>query len=161
MRRLSFCLTILCLLTLTAPAFAVADAEVIKVLPQFLDTNGLSSLSPSLYERDAYQAWLRKHPAERSGLQLAVQWKAAGVDWSQVKLRAELRGVTGNTVTNITLEMPVQKTGLFSSWTELKLVGADFKKLGELAAWRVTLWEGDKQLAEMQSFLWSGVDKGK
>ena len=30
----------------------------------------------------------------------------------------------------------------------------------ELAAWRVTLWEGDKQLAAQQSFLWSSVEEG-
>ena len=65
-----------------------------------------------------------------------------------------------NTITNVTLEMPVRKTGLFSSWTDLKLEGDNFRKLGELAAWRVTLWEADKQLAELQSFLWSGVEKG-
>ncbi len=159
MRRLCFCLTILCLLAVTARPAVAADGKVIKVLPQFLDAKAHASVSPSLYERDAYQAWLRKHPLDRAGLQLAVQWKASAVDWSKVKLRAELRGVTGNSVTNVTLEMPVKKTGLFSTWTYLKLEGDDFQKLGELAAWRVTLWEGGKLLAELQSFLWSGVEK--
>jgi hypothetical protein len=161
MRRLCFCLTILCLLAMTARPAVAADGKVIKVLPQFLDAKGRASLDPSLYERDAYQAWLRKHPLDRAGLQIAVQWKASGVDWSKVKLRAELRGVSGNNTTSVTLELPVRKTGLFSTWTNLKLEGGDFQKLGELAAWRVTLWEGDKLLAELQSFLWSGVEKGK
>jgi hypothetical protein len=30
----------------------------------------------------------------------------------------------------------------------------DFKSLGELTAWRVTLWDGDRQVGEQQSFLW-------
>ena len=149
----------LCLLTLTARTVGAADGKVIKALPQFLDAQGRSALSPSLYDRDAYQAYLRKHPGERAALRLAVQWKAGGVDWSRVKLRAELRGVTGNSITNITLEMPVKKNGLFSSWTDFKIEGEDYRKFGDLAAWRVTLWEGDKQLAELQSFLWTGVEK--
>jgi hypothetical protein len=146
-----------CLLLLTAETISAADAKVLKTLPQFLDAHGRSALSPSLYERDAYQAYLRKHPKEQSGLRLAVQWKAAGVDWSKLKLRAELRGITGNTPHIYTREIPVKKSGLFGNWSEFKMTGEDFRQFGELAAWRVTLWEGDKPLAEQQSFLWSGV----
>ena len=151
----------LCLLAMAATAFGASEGKVIKALPQFLDAKGRASLSPSLYERDAYQAYLRKHPAERMALQLEVQWKAGGVDWSRVKLRAELRGVLGNSLHTTTIELPVKKSGLFSSWTNFKIEGDDFQKFGELAAWRVTLWEGDKQLGELQSFLWSGVEDGK
>jgi hypothetical protein len=57
--------------------------------------------------------------------------------------------------------MPVKKNGLFSNWTDFKIEGEDFQKFGELAAWRVTLWEGEKQLAAQQSFLWSGVVEEK
>ena len=120
-----------------------------------------SALFPSLFDRDAYQAYLRKHPGERTALRLAVQWKAGGVDWSQVKLRAELRGVLGDSIETRTLEMPVKKNGLFSNWTDFKIEGEDFKKFGELAAWRVTLWEGEKQIGPQQSFLWSGVGEAK
>jgi hypothetical protein len=150
-----------CLMTLAAGTAGAADGKVIKALPQFVDAQGRSALSPSLYDRDAYQAYLRKHPAERKGLRLAVQWKARGVDWSRVTLRAELRGVLGNSLTNITLETPVKKNGLFSNWTNFKIEGEDFQQFGELAAWRVTLWDGEKQLASQRSFLWSGVGEGK
>jgi len=156
-----FWLALLCVMTLTAGTAGAADGKVIKALPQFLDAKGRSALSPSLYDRDAYQAFLRKHPGERKALRLAVQWKARGVDWSRVTLRAELRGVLGNSLTNLTLEMPVKKNGLFSNWTDFKIEGEDFQKFGELAAWRVTLWEGEKQLATQQSFLWSGVGEKK
>jgi hypothetical protein len=161
MRRLCFCLTMLCLLTLTARTVGAADGKVIKALPQFLDAQGRSAISPSLYDRDAYQAYLRKHPDERTALQLTVQWKAGGVDWSRVKLRAELRGVLGNNLHTTTLEIPLTKSSLFGNWTDFKIEGADYQKFGELAAWRVTLWEGDKQLAELQSFLWTGAGGGK
>src|SRR5579864_7614260 len=156
MRRALQSLAIVCAVFVASNSFA-ADAKVIKTLPEFLDAKGRASLSPSLYERDAYQSYLRHHPHDRAALQLAVQWKASGVDWDKMKLRAELRGVVGNTITNNTLEMPVKKGGPFSTWTNFKVEGDDFKKLGELAAWRVTLWEGDKEIASQQSFLWSGV----
>ena len=36
----------------------------------------------------------------------------------------------------------------------IKLEGEEYKKFGELVAWRVTLWDGDKQVGEQKSFLW-------
>jgi hypothetical protein len=161
MRRVCFWLAMLCLLTLTARPAAAASGKVIKALPQFLDAQGHAAIAPSLYDRDAYQAFLRRLPGERKGLRLAVQWKASKVDWSKVTLRAELRGVLGNDFHATTLVTSVKKNGLFSNWTYFKIDGDDFKKFGDLVAWRVTLREGDKQLAAQQSFLWSGVAEGK
>jgi hypothetical protein len=149
-------LFILVLLTL-APLTQAGEGRVIKVLPQFLDRKGEHALSPSLYERDAYQFYLRTHPAQCAGLRLAVQWKAQAVDWSQLKLRAEMRGLQGDTLHTVTLEEPVLKKGRFSHWSALKIEGADYKSFGQLIAWRVTLWEGQQQLSELKSFLWSGV----
>jgi hypothetical protein len=142
---------------LSASVTSAAQGKICKVLPQFLDQKGRQSLSPSLYERDAYQAYLHKHLHERSALQMVVEWKASGVDWQKLKLRAELRGLVTNSLQNFTLETPVKKSGLFGNWAKLKISGDDFKKFGELVAWRVTLWEGDRQLAAQESFLWSGV----
>jgi hypothetical protein len=58
---------------------------------------------------------------------------------------------------SITLEQPVKKSGFLGRWTHFDLAGDDFEKFGELVAWRVTLWEGERQLSEQESFLWSGV----
>jgi hypothetical protein len=156
----SFILFMLVCLMTARTAFA-ADGKVIKTLPELLDARGRDTLAPSLFERDAYQAWLRKNPTNQAGLSLAVQWKAGGVDWSKVKLRAELRGVLGNTLHTRILEMPAKKTGWFSNWTEFKIEGTDFLQFGQLVAWRVTLWEGDNQLGAQQSFLWSGVGRNQ
>jgi hypothetical protein len=133
------------------------EGKVCKVLPQFLDKKGRQSLSPSLYERDAYQFYLRRHHELRKSLCVKVLWKAKGVDWEKTKLRAELRGLLTNSLETVTLEEPVKKSGFFGSWAEFTLSGDDFQKFGELVAWRVTLWEGDRQLSEQESFLWSGV----
>ena len=50
-------------LGLVAAAHA-ADAvtgKIVKVLPFFLDQQGRDAVSPSLFDRDAYQAFLREH----------------------------------------------------------------------------------------------------
>jgi hypothetical protein len=134
-----------------------AEGRVIKVLPQFLDKKGEVSLSPSLYERDAYQFYLRTHPRERSALRLAVQWKAKDVGAGDLKLRAELRGLESNTLHAVTIEQPVKKKGRFSQWSSVKVEGRNYKDLGPLVAWRVSLWEDGHELGALESFLWSPV----
>jgi hypothetical protein len=145
-------------LLLCAPVGWASEGKVIKVLPQLLDSKGRHALSPSLYERDAYQFVLRKAPAKQAALRLAVQWKAKNVDWSRLTLRAEMRGLTNNSLHSITIEEPAVKNGYFSSWGEFKIEGPTFRDFGQLVAWRVTLWEGDRQLSRLESFLWSGIE---
>jgi hypothetical protein len=144
-------------LLLFAPVVWAGEGKVLKVLPQFVDNQGRHALSPSLYERDAYQLILRKSPAKQAGLRLAVQWKAKNVDWTKLRLHAEMRGLIDDTLQSVTLDEPAVKTGYFSNWAEFKIEGATFHSFGQLTAWRVTLFEGDRQLGQMQSFLWSGV----
>jgi len=156
MRRFAASFVVLGFLLSAAVTWA-AEGKVCKVLPQFLDQKGRQSLSPSLYERDAYQFYLRKHLALRKALRVAVQYKAKGLDLQKTKLRAELRGLLTNSIETITLEVPVKKSGFFANWACISVTGDEYKKFGELVAWRVTLWEGDRQLSEQESFLWSGV----
>jgi hypothetical protein len=154
MRRLfiSAILLFSLLLAVSAPA---ATGKVIKVLPHFLDTKGRHTTSPSLFDRDAYQAWLREHPAERSGIRYDVQWRVRAAK-GPLKLRVELRGVAqGHVAKQKTLEQEL-KSGLWPSvtWTGVALTGEDYKNFGEITAWRVTLWDGDQLLGEQKSFLW-------
>ena len=135
----------------TAPQ-AQAAAKILKVLPQYLDLQGQHAVSPSLYDRDAYQARLRQHPEQRSGLRFAVQWK--GPRSAPLTLRVELRGGRGEQATSAVIEESVQGGGWFSHWTMLKLGDGPYKELGELVAWRVTLWKGAQQIDERRSFLW-------
>lgn len=136
---------------------STAQVKVIKVLPQFLDSLGRHTLSASLYERDAYQFYLRKHPKERMGLRLAVQWKGEQVPGRELTMRVELRGAIGNTLHNKSLEEPVKKSGWLSNWSEVRLTGEEFQEFGELIAWRVTLLDGGRPIAQQESFLWSPV----
>lgn len=154
MRRFFIALAIFCL----APLVQAGEGSVVKVLPQLLDKQGRQTLSPSLYERDAYQFHLRKTPSLRGGVRLAVQWKAKKVEWTNLTLRAEMRCLLGDRLHIVTMEEPAVKNGYFSSWAEFRIEGADYTTFGQLVAWRVTLWQDDHQLGQLESFLWSGVE---
>ena len=154
MRRL-FLLIIATLVCAVPFSAAAATGRVVKVLPHFLDLKGRHSLSPSLYDRDAYQAQLRKNPGQRSGLRFDVHWRASGASGKLI-LRAELRGTAQGTQprqTTLETELAVGKTSA-NHWNSLLLGGEDFKNFGEVTAWRVTLWDGEQLVGEQKSFLW-------
>ena len=131
-----------------------AAGSVIKVLPLFLDLKGYDAKSPSLFERDAYQAYLRQHTNEVSAMRVDVFWKAANAKATTLKLRAELRGLgEGGMPHQTVLESDVTPAA-YRTWTSLKLEGDDWRNFGSLVAWRVTLWNGDQLLGEQKSFLW-------
>jgi hypothetical protein len=138
-------------ITLVSNAEA-SSAKIKKVLPHLIDSQGRNSLSPSLYERDAYQFFLRTHPEQRAGISFDVQWSAPKS--ANLTLLIEMRGASGDAIRTEKLEMPVKKKGLFSSWSSVVLRGEAYKNFGELVAWRATLWDGNKQIAEQKSFLW-------
>lgn len=153
MRRLLLSLFLLGPLS-TAFADDAAAGRVVKVLPFFLDAQGQQALSPSLYDRDAYQAYLRRHADQRSAIRFDVLWKASNTGGTNLKLRVELRGIGQNGMPRqTTLEQPVAPH-FFRHWNSLTLSGGDYKDFGELVAWRVTLWSGDQRLGEQKSFLW-------
>jgi hypothetical protein len=146
----------LLLLGSLATAFAsdTVTGRVVKVLPLLLDPKGRDALSPSLYDRDAYQVYLRQHTNEISAIRFDVLWKASDPGGAKLKLRMELRGVGTNSLPRqITLEQPVTP-GFFRRWTSLTLAGTDYKNFGDLVAWRATLWSDDQLLADQKSFLW-------
>src|SRR5690349_2174877 len=111
------CLYCLC----SSLSLQAAEAKILKVLPQYIDLDGHRSLSPSLYERDAYQALLRKHPEKRSGLRFDINWKAKRHDDEKLTLRLELRGSGRDYSQPIVLERPVRPARLFSTWSSLLL----------------------------------------
>src|SRR5882672_1184959 len=91
-RRLFHLVVPLFLLVATLSATgATASGKVVKVLPQFLDLEGRASLSPSLYDRDAYQAQLRKKPEQRSGMCFNILWRGRSATNDTATLRVELR----------------------------------------------------------------------
>jgi len=154
MRRLLIVSLPALLLAAVISAPAATTGRVLKVLPHFLDLKGRHALSPSLYDRDAYQAQLRQYPKQRSGIRFDVLWKAQAAGGATLKLRVELHGIAKGAVPRQkTLESEV-KSGRLSHWTSLTLGGDDYKDFGDVTAWRATLWEGDLLVGEQKSFLW-------
>lgn len=135
-------------------AAEAAEAKIIKVLPHYLDLEGRHSLSPSLYERDAYQDYLRKNRDQRSALRFDIQWKAKAAAGPNLRVRLELRTTKTHLGKPLVLEQPVKRARWFSTWSGLTIQGDAYQKLGDLIAWRATLWDGERQLAELRSYLW-------
>ena len=111
----------------------VIVGRIIRGLPQFLDLKGRNAISPSLYDRDAYQAALRQHPEKRSGLRFATQWKTKGVAWGELKVIVEMRGVAAaNLPEELVIERTVHPGRWFTTWTNVDVTGEQYKALGEI-----------------------------
>jgi len=150
MRRL---LTVLTLFVALA-SFAAVTGKVVKVLPFYVDGQGRIAKSPSLFDRDAYQAYLRLHTNEIAGIRYDVLWKTGKSGDEKLKVRLELRGtLDGDLPKTKTLEAEIAP-GKSGGWTEIKLLGDDYKSFGPVVAWRTTLWSGADQVGEQKSFLW-------
>jgi hypothetical protein len=59
----------------------------------------------------------------------------------------------GDLPEQIVLEKLV-KPGRWRRWDDLILQGNDFQTVGQVTAWRVSLWDNADLLAEQKSFLW-------
>jgi len=148
-------LVVVLLLALPGVGLGAADANgrIAKVLPLYLDQRGHDALSPSLFDRDAYQAQLRTGAEVASAIRFDVLWKGSAGK-TGLKLRVEVRGMDAQgTPHQAVLEKEV-KSNFFSHWTSLTLGGEPFKDIGSLIAWRVTLSSDNQILNEQKSFLW-------
>ncbi len=138
----------------SAVAAGPVSGRVIKLLPFLLDNQGRDAISPSLFDRDAYQQYLHEHPGKITAVRFDVQWKAVKAPDEQLRLRVEVRGVGPDGSPSLkTFESPVV-AGFFSHWTKFSLDGDAYRKFGSVVAWRATLWNGDQLLGEEKSFLW-------
>jgi hypothetical protein len=153
MRALLILLALLGVFTAAQAADAVTG-QVVKVLPFFLDQQGRNAKSPSLFDRDAYQAYLVQHTNEVSAMRYDVWWKATPSPDEKIKIAIELRGIGTNSVPKLeTLETNVVP-GKYRQWTVIPLAGGDFKNVGTVVAWRFRLWNDNQLLSEQKSFLW-------
>jgi hypothetical protein len=129
-----------------------ASTRIMKVLPHLLDEEGRHTLAPSLYERDAYQAELRKRPEQVSALRFDVHWKVRRAEAFDLRMRIELRGSEDPAVH--TMEERVERPPWYNRWSSMTLDREAMQAVGDVVAWRVTLWSGSRLLAEHRSFLW-------
>jgi hypothetical protein len=142
-------------LFVTAHAADAVTGRVFKVLPLLLDQKGRAALSPSLFDRDAYQAKLRLETNEISAIRYDVLWTAKNAGEDKLKLQLELRGIGAtNNLPKFKMLETEATPGFFHQWTSFTLDGDEFKSFGAVTSWRATLWDGDKLLGEEKSFLW-------
>ena len=150
--------TLILLLTLglfaTTHAADAVTGRVIKVLPLLLDLQGRTALSPSLFDRDAYQAKLRQETNQISAIRYDVQWSAKNLGENKLKIQLELRGVSTNSLPKFKTLEAAATTGFLDNWTSLTLDGEEYKSFGGVTAWRATLWDGTNLVGEQKSFLW-------
>ncbi len=128
--------------------------RILKVLPQYVDLEGRTTLSPSLFDRDAYQFQLRYHPELRSGMRFAVLWKSWSRTAAHLLVKVEMRGSKGGVEKPVVLAVTTAGGRRFSHWVNVPVLSEAYGTLGDLIAWRVTLWEGERLLSEQKSFLW-------
>lgn len=129
--------------------------RVLKVLPHYLDAKGLHALSPSLFERDAYQAHLKDHPEEVSTMRFDVHLRLHDSDLTDVTVRVEARFGKGDSIETLKSIAPMKKPKWGKRrWTSITLDKEAFDATAQLIAWRVTLWQGDTKLDTQTSFLW-------
>jgi len=119
----------------------------------YLDEKGRHTLSPSLYERDAYQDFLRKNPEKISALRIDVKWSPPRDPGPILKLRVEIRGEKTNTEP-LVLETRVGAGKQLGNWTSLRMDKDTLEKCGSIIAWRARIYHGDGVAGEMKSFLW-------
>lgn len=155
MNRLNLCGWLLALLWgIAATPVQAASGRILKVLPHYLDQAGRHTLSPSLFDRNAYQAELRRHPERCSGLRYDIQWKAQAARRSQVKLRLELVTTTTTRDQPLVLEEAVKAPTGWRRWTAVTLRGTEYRAAGEIIAWRASLFVDGRLAAMQRSFLW-------
>ena len=153
MRTLLILVSLLGVFTAARAADAVSG-RVVKVLPFFLDQQGRNAKSPSLYDRDAYQAWLIQHTNQISAMRYDVWWKAMPAPDAKIKIALELRGIGTNSLPKLTTLETNVVPGKYRQWTSIPLAGGDYENTGRVVAWRVRLWNDSQLLGEQKSFLW-------
>ena len=131
-----------------------ADTAILKVLTHRLDAQGQHALSPSLYERDAYQAELRTHPERVHGMRFDVNWRTLKANRNPLVLRVELKTANRSPSEPLVLEQPIKRGQWGRRWSALTLDGRDFVAAGEVVAWRAEILEGEQVIAKQESFLW-------
>jgi hypothetical protein len=140
------------LLLLTSFACRAGEPSIIKVLPHFLDSKGREALYPSLFERDAYQLELRTHPERIQAIRFDIQWKCTD-HAGPLTMRLEVRGAKMGLGDVKVFETTVKPRKFFSKWSPLRIDKKTYEQIGEIVAWRATLWDGPKKIAEQESFL--------
>jgi hypothetical protein len=128
---------------------------VLKVNRTLLDQFGHETdVVGDLQGQAAYQYDLRHDPFRQRGARFHIKWKAPRRA-ERIRLVLDLQGLNpANESTRATVAAHQPDMDGWAEWTTLDIKGQQFKKLGEIMAWRVTLYSGDQVMAELPSANW-------
>ncbi len=147
--KLSILLTFLLVFSVQA-----GSVKIFKVLPHYLDKDGHNTLSPSLFERDRYQALLRLDQTKCLTIRFDVQWRNTLKNFDDLSITVEMRGPKTNSPTISFSEKISSRKSIWSHWTKIRIPEESFRELEGLEAWRVLIKDGDEVLKEERSFMW-------
>lgn len=142
------------LLAVPAAGATPKTGRILKVLPHLLDAEGRSALAPSLFQRDAYQARLRKNPELVSTVRYDVNCQVIGRPSEDLRLRLTLRTALRTESNPLVLETKVKRGFFGRSWQSLQLDPQTYQAAGKVIAWRIELLQGETEIGTQQSFLW-------
>lgn len=151
MCRFTICLRLILLFCISSASLACASPKIVKTLLHLIDDEGRHMLSPSLLDRDAYQAHLRAHPEKVFGICFDIQLKLKSKETHKLKLA--IRHSSGEDLQTFIREMDVVRKGK-SQWNRIRIDGEDHSKIGEMIAWRISLLQDQVEIASQESFLW-------
>ncbi len=124
--------------------------RIVKILPHFLDKKGRLSLSPSLFERDAYQGYLRHNTNEVSTMRYDFHWKGGPPKSDPVTVRLEIRGSRSDLRHPEVFQTPLVRS--LGKWAFIAIPSEEYHKLGAIVAWRLSLWrQNGGEIAEQKN----------
>ena len=101
-----------------------------------------------------YQYDLRHNAQRQFGARFHIKWKAPRGAPS-IRLVLDVRGL--NTRNETTLDKFIEnytRMEDWAEWTTISITGDRFKHLGTIMAWRVSIYSGDRVMAELPSADW-------
>jgi hypothetical protein len=93
-------------------------------------------------------------PVKRRGIRVAVMWEnRTGQPLRDVTLRLEYQQAKTGAMRTVDLQFPeVPPKG---RWTNFELKGGEYEDTVHVAAWRVAVLSGGRELGSKQSAMWS------
>lgn len=149
-----------------AEQLPAAGRHLKKVLFFWLDEDGQYSQHPSMFERDAYQAYLRDNPEEIHGLKVAVLLSGSSGKLESSSLELKIQGPPGPEIKEpleFRLELADKLDRKLRRWVywDIDPVNAEasdeaLKLLPEsIVSWRLTLLDEGQPVDRLQSYLWN------
>ena len=124
------------------------------MLPHYLDDQGRHTLSPDLFQRDAYQEYLFQNPEVVSTVRYDAFWGAFASKQGPDTVRLDLRGTRNGEPTDHSIEAAVADNRRGRKWVGVTVSPEDYAGIGRVVAWRLVASKDGQEVETARSFLW-------